>query len=108
MYKIEKQLLDNHFKKVREYDSGVVVYSNEEGEYEYTVEVALFTDKCSRHQRVWEITVFNPYGVTLGSYREFDKEAILDNHRVFSDDHVDYSFNFYNWLKEIEDPWSTV
>ena len=108
MYKIEKFLLDHGFKKKKLWDSGVVVYTNIDDEPPYVVDVAIWTDACKRHQRIWEAMVHNPYGITLSSSNKYDEEAYKDTHRVLSDDHVEYAFSFQEWLLEIENPWEEV
>ena len=111
MYKIEKFLIEHKFKKSKEYDSGVVVYTNIDDEPPYVIDVAIWTDACKRHQRVWEATVYNPYGVTLSSYTKYDKddeEACKDTNRALSDDHVECAFRFLEWLQEVENPWEII
>ena len=106
MFKIEKHLLDNHFKKVREYESGVIVYSDAEWEDEYTTEVALFTKK---DPLVWEMTIYNPFGITFGSYKkDYDEKNILETHRVLTEDFVRYSFYSKEWLERLENPWEEL
>ena len=108
MYKIEQFLLEHGFKKKKQWDSGIVVYTNVDEEPPYVIDVAIWTDACKRHQRIWEATVYNPYGITLSSCNKYDEEAYKDTHRVLSDDHVEYAFGFQEWLLEIENPWEEV
>ena len=108
MYKIEKFLLDHKFKLEKEWDSGVNVYTNIDIEPAYVVEVAIYTEKCEKNKFLWEATIYNPYGITLGSYRTVDKKACRKTHRLLSDDHVDYAFGFEEWLKEIDNPWEVI
>lgn len=108
MYKIEKFLLEHGFKKKKLWDSGIVVYTNMDEEPSYVIDVAIWTDACKRHQRVWEATVYNPYGVTLSSYNKYDEEDYKDTHRALSDDHVECAFRFQEWLQEVENPWEII
>lgn len=104
MYSIEKFLLDNKFKKTREYDSGVIVYSNAEEELEYTTEVVIFTSR-----KIWEIAIHNPYAMNLQGYKDYDKENFIEIHKALAVDHVDYAFGFKKWLEEqVPDPWEVV
>ena len=103
MYKIEKFLLDHKFKKKREWESGVIVYSDIEEEREYNTEVALYTRK---DPKIWEITIFNPFAVCLGSYRtDYDKDNFIKTHKCLAEDQVDYAFDTKEWLDELENPW---
>ena len=105
MYKIESVLLSWGFKKIKEYESGVIVYSDKEQGDLYTSEVALFTH---REEKVWEITIYDPYSMTLSSTKDYDKKDKLKTQQVLQQDYVDCSFNIYDNLKSIEDPWSEV
>ena len=105
MYNIEGVLLRWGFKKIKEYDSGVIVYSDRHQEDLYSSEVALFTCK---DPKVWEITIHNPYSLTLLSYREQDRKEMLDSQLALIQDYVDCSFNIYDNLKTIEDPWGRL
>ena len=106
MYQIEKFLLDHNFKKVREYDSGVIVYGNAEEELEYNTEVAVFT---KHHPLVYEIHIRNPYSVYLESNKDYDDkfwEEKLDTHKCLVEDQVEYAKTIYEWLKnKVKDPW---
>lgn len=106
MYKIEKFLLDNKFKKVREYDSGVIVYSDIDEENEYVTSVALYT---KRKPQIWEITIGNPFAVVLGSYRDnYDKEDMIKTHKCLTEGQVNFAFDVKEWLSEVENPWGQV
>ena len=109
MYKIEKFLLDHKFEKVREYSSGVIVYSDSEQEWEYTTEVAIFT---KHNPLVYEVIIRNPYALTLSSNNTYDKRFWKDNTKVYkalAEDHVDYVRQTYEWLiNEVKDPWEEI
>jgi len=104
MYKIEKFLIEHKFKKVREYDSGVIVYSDAEEELEYTTEVVIFTNK-----KIWEIAIHNPYAMNLQGYKDYEEDSFIEIHKALAVDHVDYAFGFKKWLEEqVKDPWEAV
>lgn len=105
MYKIEKFLIEHKFKKVREYDSGVIVYSDAEQEYEYETDIAIFT---KHDPLVFEIIIRNPYVLTLSSNNTYGKKFWKDNtkvYKVLAEDYVEYIRQTYEWLQEVENPW---
>ena len=105
MYKIESILLSWGFKKIKEYDSGVIVYSDKEDGDLYSSEVALFT---KRDPKTWEITIWNPYSVTLSPTTLYDRKEFLKTQSALNQDYINATFNIYDNLKSIEDPWSEV
>ena len=109
MFKIEKFLLGHKFKKVREYESGVIVYSDIEEEYEYVTEASIYT----KHEPpVYEIMIRNPFAMIVASNHDYDKKFWKDQiktHKFFAEECVKFTENIYNWLKEeVKDPWEIV
>ena len=106
MYKIEKFLIEHKFKKVKEYDSGVIVYSDAEQECEYETEVAIF---IKHNPLIFEVTIRSPYALTLSSNNTYDKKFWKDNTKVYkalAEDHVKYVRQMYEWLiNEVKEPW---
>ena len=109
MYKIEKFLIEHKFKKVREYDSGVIIYSDAEQEYEYEIDVAIFT---KQDPLVFEVIIRNPYALTLSSNNTYDKKFWKDNTKVYkalTEDYVKYVKQAYEWLiSEVKNPWEII
>jgi len=109
MFKIEKFLLDHKFKKVKEYESGVIVYDDADEEYEYITEVAVFT---THEPLVYEVMTRNPYAVTLNSRHNYSKKfwkEEVKTYQCLAKDHIEYAENTFNWLKnEVENPWEEV
>ena len=85
MYTVERVLQELKFKKTAEYDSGVIVYSDEEAERGYTTEVALFTKHTPQ---IFEITMRSPYGVTLASNREPEYERLVEMQKSLVEEFV--------------------
>ena len=109
MYKIEKFLIDMKYKKVREYDSGVIVYSDADQEYEYVTEIVLFT----KHDPIaYEITIRNPFAITVDSLHKYSKkfwQTKTSTHRYIAKDYVSYAKDMLEWFKEqVPDPWEEV
>ena len=109
MYKIEKFLIDHKFKKVREYNSGVIVYDDRDQEREYNTEVAIFT---KHDPLIYEIVIISPYSVNLQNNKNYDEEYWKDQietHKCLAEDHVDYAKGMHEWLKEeVQDPWEVI
>ena len=88
MYNIERMLQEMGFILDREYSSGVRVYSDVRKGREFTSEVALFTKK---EPKVFEVSVINPYNVTLMGHREYDYLRLIDTHKILAERAVEYA-----------------
>lgn len=106
MYKIERFLLDHKFKKKKEYDDGVTIYSDYRVGGEYITEVAVFA------KRAWELEVRSSQAVILrssgGIGSDRDKEAYAGRMRMLADCQVEYAFHLKQWLDAIENPWELI
>ena len=103
MYRIEKSLLSWGFSLKKTYKrSGVLVYTNKNYEPLYEVEVALYTQHVPK---VWELTIYNPYSITLSSYRNEDEKDVTECQKSLIDDYVESAFEYKKLLKEIVDPF---